>query len=61
MHPAVKRLYMRLLGAKVGENVEVSNLARLGEYELVDFGDNCQTDKALVPGYHIRTSYELSS
>jgi acetyltransferase-like isoleucine patch superfamily enzyme len=51
MHPALLRLYMRLLGARVGKNVEVSELARLGEYDLLQIGDNCQIDKALVRGF----------
>jgi acetyltransferase-like isoleucine patch superfamily enzyme len=51
MHPALLRLYMRLLGAKVGKNVQVSDLARLGEYDLLEFGDNSQIDKAVVRGF----------
>ncbi len=51
MHPALERLYMQLLGASVGKNVRVSKLARLGEYDLLDIGDNCQIDKALVRGF----------
>ena len=51
MHPALERLYMQLLGASVGKNVRVSKLARLGEYDLLDIGDNCRIDKALVRGF----------
>ena len=51
MHPALIRLYMRLLGAKVGKNVQVNDHARLGEYDLLHIGDNCQIDKALVRGF----------
>ena len=51
MHPSLLVLYMRLLGANVGKNVQVSDLARLGEYDLLDIGDNCQIDKALVRGF----------
>jgi acetyltransferase-like isoleucine patch superfamily enzyme len=51
VHPALLRLYMRLLGAKIGTNVQVSDLARFGEYDLLEIGDNCQIDKALVRGF----------
>jgi acetyltransferase-like isoleucine patch superfamily enzyme len=51
VHPTLERLYMQLLGAKVGKNVRVSKLARFGEHDLLDIGDNCQIDKALVRGF----------
>jgi acetyltransferase-like isoleucine patch superfamily enzyme len=51
MHPALERLYMQLLGARVGKNVQISKLARFGEYDLLDIGDNCQIDKALIRGF----------
>ena len=51
MHPALERLYMQLLGANVGKNVQVSKLATFGEHDLLDIGDNCQIDKALVRGF----------
>jgi len=51
MHPALERIYMQLLGARVGRNVRASKLARFGEYDLLDIGDNCQIDKALVRGF----------
>lgn len=51
MHPALERLYMQLLGARVGKNVKINKLARFGEYDLLDIGDNCQIDKALVRGF----------
>jgi acetyltransferase-like isoleucine patch superfamily enzyme len=51
MHPALERVYMQLLGAKVGENVQVNKHARFGEYDLLEFGDNCQIDKAIVRGF----------
>ena len=51
MHPALLRVYMRLLGSKVGKNVQLSDLARFGEYDLLDIGDNCQIDRALVRGF----------
>lgn len=51
MHPALERIYMQLLGARVGSNVRVSKLARFGEYDLLDIGDNCLIDKAIVRGF----------
>ena len=51
MHPALLRVYMRLLGARVGSNVQVSDQARFGEYDLLELGDNCQIDRALVRGF----------
>ena len=35
MHPALLILYMRLLGANVGKNVQVSDLTRFGGYNLL--------------------------
>ena len=51
IHPALERIYMQLLGARVGKNVRMSKLARFGEYDLLDIGDNCQIDKSLIRGF----------
>ena len=51
MHPALERIYFQLLGGRIGKNVQVSKLTRFGEHDLLDLGDNCQIDKALVRGF----------
>lgn len=51
MHPSLERIYMQLLGAKVGRNVKINKLARFGEHDLLDIGDDCQIDKAIVRGF----------
>ncbi|KAJ5233212.1 NRPS-like protein biosynthetic cluster [Penicillium citrinum] len=37
-------LFYRLLGAKIGKNVTISPSAKLGEYDLVEIGDNVVLD-----------------
>ncbi|KAJ6461738.1 acetyl-CoA synthetase-like protein [Mycena sanguinolenta] len=51
MHPSLEILYYRLLGARIGKGVRISKHARLGEYDLLTFGDGCVVDKALIRGF----------
>lgn len=37
-------LYYRMLGAKIGRNVTIARSAKLGEYDLIDIGDNVILD-----------------
>lgn len=37
-------LYYRLLGAKIGKNVSIVPSAKLGEYDLIEIGDNVALD-----------------
>ncbi|KAJ6465007.1 acetyl-CoA synthetase-like protein [Mycena sanguinolenta] len=51
MHPSLEILYYRLLGARIGKGVRISKHARLGEYDLLTFGDGCVVDNALIRGF----------
>ncbi|KAJ6481523.1 acetyl-CoA synthetase-like protein, partial [Mycena vitilis] len=51
MHPSLEVFYYRLLGAKVGKGVKIDKQARLGEYDLLSFGDGCVVDNALIRGF----------
>ncbi|KAJ7869391.1 AMP-dependent synthetase and ligase [Mycena leptocephala] len=47
-HPSLEILYYRLLGAHIGKGVTIDKQARLGEYDLLTFGDGCVVDNALI-------------
>ncbi|KAJ7098543.1 AMP-dependent synthetase and ligase [Mycena belliarum] len=51
MHPWLEVLYYRLLGARIGKNVQIDKHAKLGEYDLLTFGDGCVVDNALIRGF----------
>ncbi|KAJ6559861.1 hypothetical protein B0H19DRAFT_1210275 [Mycena capillaripes] len=51
MHPSLETLYYRMLGAKVGKGVKIDKQARLGEFDLLTFGDKCVVDNALIRGF----------
>ncbi|KAI0363536.1 acetyl-CoA synthetase-like protein [Pilatotrama ljubarskyi] len=51
MHPSLEILYLRLLGAKIGNDVHISSNAKLGEYDLLTLHDGCRIDNALVRGF----------
>ncbi|KAK7031546.1 peroxisomal-coenzyme A synthetase [Favolaschia claudopus] len=54
VHPALERLYFRLLGARIGRNVRIDKGARLGEYDLLTLRDGCRVDGgALVRGFAV--------
>ncbi|KAJ7623641.1 acetyl-CoA synthetase-like protein [Roridomyces roridus] len=44
MHPSLEILYYRLLGAHVGRNVSIAKGAKLGEYDLLTFRDDCRRE-----------------
>ncbi|KAF4337287.1 coenzyme a synthetase [Fusarium beomiforme] len=41
-----ERVYCRLMGAKIGKNVKIEGTA-LGEWDLLDIGDNCNLTKCI--------------
>ncbi|TRM58785.1 hypothetical protein BD626DRAFT_437806 [Schizophyllum amplum] len=51
MHPALEKLYYRLLGARIGSNVFIDGKARLAEFDLLNFQDDCKIDASLVRGF----------
>ncbi|KAF3480824.1 uncharacterized protein GIQ15_06171 [Arthroderma uncinatum] len=40
-------LYYRALGARIGRNVQIHEFASLGEYDLIDLGDNAVLDHCI--------------
>lgn len=50
-HPALEKLYFRLLGAHIGKNVHIARKAKLGEYDLIRLEDGCRLDTALIRGF----------
>ncbi|KAH7401303.1 hypothetical protein BKA66DRAFT_585266 [Pyrenochaeta sp. MPI-SDFR-AT-0127] len=46
--PWSQKLYYRLLGAKIGRNVTIHEKAQLGEYDLIEIGDDTILDKQCV-------------
>jgi hypothetical protein len=51
----LKTLYFRLLGAKIGVNVQISDQAKLGEYDLLTIEDNVKIDSALIRAFCVET------
>ncbi|KAJ7127673.1 AMP-dependent synthetase and ligase [Mycena epipterygia] len=51
MHPSLEILYYRLLGASIGKDVKIDKQAKLGEFDLLTFGDGCLVDNALIRGF----------
>ncbi|KAJ7124381.1 acetyl-CoA synthetase-like protein [Mycena epipterygia] len=51
LHPSLNVIYYQLLGARIGKNVTIDIEARLGEFDLLTFGDGCVVDNALIRGF----------
>ncbi|KDQ51063.1 hypothetical protein JAAARDRAFT_140877 [Jaapia argillacea MUCL 33604] len=51
MHPSLELTYYRLLGAKIGKDVRIEKMAKLGEYDLLTIHDGARIDKALLRGF----------
>ncbi|EAU90635.2 AMP-dependent synthetase and ligase [Coprinopsis cinerea okayama7 len=51
MHPKLLVLYYRLLGAKIGKDVQIDPSAQLGECDLLTLQDGCRIDAAVVRGF----------
>ncbi len=46
-HPALEKLYFRLLGAHIGKNVHIARKAKFGEYDLIRLEDGCPSSTPL--------------
>ncbi|KAI5895638.1 uncharacterized protein SCHCODRAFT_02686995 [Schizophyllum commune H4-8] len=51
LNPAMEKVYYRLLGAKIGSNVQIDARARLAEYDLLHIHDDVKIDSALIRGF----------
>ncbi|KAJ6584019.1 acetyl-CoA synthetase-like protein [Mycena vulgaris] len=51
LHPWLEIVYYRLLGARIGRNVKIDTDARLGEFDLLTFGDGCTIDNVSIRGF----------
>ena len=51
MHPSLEIIYYRMLGARIGKDVQIDSKARLAEYDLLTLHDGCRIDNALVRGF----------
>mmetsp|Transcript_37306 Transcript_37306/g.99407 ORF Transcript_37306/g.99407 Transcript_37306/m.99407 type:complete len:434 (-) Transcript_37306:1119-2420(-) len=49
--PITLRFYYRLLGAKVGKGVIIDRHAKLGEFDLLDIGEDVLIDKTALRGF----------
>ena len=47
----MEKVYYRLLGAKIGSNVQIDSRARLAEYDLLHIHDDVKIDSALIRGF----------
>ena len=51
MHPSLEIIYYRMLGARIGKDVQIDPKARLAEFDLLTLHDGCRIDNALVRGF----------
>ncbi|KAJ6584022.1 hypothetical protein DFH09DRAFT_911062 [Mycena vulgaris] len=51
LHSWLEIVYYRLLGARIGRNVKIDTDARLGEFDLLTFGDGCTIDNVSIRGF----------
>ncbi|KAF2664340.1 hypothetical protein BT63DRAFT_106551 [Microthyrium microscopicum] len=52
-YPWSRVLYYRLMGAKIGRNVLIQPNTVLGEYDLLDIGDNVELDRCVCRGFAV--------
>jgi acyl-CoA synthetase (AMP-forming)/AMP-acid ligase II/acetyltransferase-like isoleucine patch superfamily enzyme/acyl carrier protein len=52
-------LFYRLLGAKIGRNVTMSASAKLGEYDLIEIGDNVVLDTCLCRPFGVERNTSM--
>ncbi|KAJ5835673.1 AMP-dependent synthetase/ligase [Penicillium robsamsonii] len=52
-------LFYRLLGAKIGKNVTMSASAKLGEYDLIEIGDNVVLDTCLCRPFGVERNTSM--
>ncbi|CAP80625.1 Pc12g09980 [Penicillium rubens Wisconsin 54-1255] len=52
-------LFYRLMGAKIGKNVTVSASAKLGEYDLIEIGDNVVLDTCVCRPFAVERNTSM--
>ncbi|KAJ5164257.1 AMP-dependent synthetase/ligase [Penicillium coprophilum] len=52
-------LFYRLMGAKIGKNVTMSASAKLGEYDLIEIGDNVVLDTCLCRPFAVERNTSM--
>ena len=52
-------LYYRLLGAKIGKNVQLMKPTKLGEYDLIEIGDNVVLDNCQVRPFGVERNTSM--
>lgn len=52
-------LFYRLLGAKIGKNVTIEPSTVLGEYDLLDFGDNVELDRCICRPFAVERNTSM--
>ncbi|KAH8833365.1 AMP-dependent synthetase and ligase [Flagelloscypha sp. PMI_526] len=50
-HPKLERMYYRLLGTRIGRDVEIDKSATLGEYDLLTIEDGARLDKCVMRAF----------
>jgi hypothetical protein len=53
VHPSLKILYYRMLGARIGKNVVIDPRAILGECDLLNLQDDCWIDTSQIRGFRV--------
>ena len=53
----VGTLYYTMMGAKIGKNVKISPSAHIGQFDLLDIGDNVVIDAATVRPFSLEAGY----
>lgn len=56
---ATRVLYYRLLGAKIGKGVTIEPGVTLGEYDLLDIGDNVTLDRCIVRPFAVERNTSM--
>ncbi|TID27890.1 putative peroxisomal-coenzyme a synthetase [Venturia nashicola] len=52
-------LFYRLLGAKIGKNVTIEPSTILGEYDLLEFGDNVELDRCICRPFAVERNTSM--
>ncbi|KAF8887354.1 acetyl-CoA synthetase-like protein [Infundibulicybe gibba] len=55
MHPTLQILYYRLLGARIGDNVQIAEDVFLGEPDLITLEDGCRIDNSSLRGFRVES------
>jgi acetyltransferase-like isoleucine patch superfamily enzyme/acyl carrier protein len=50
-------IYYRLLGAKIGNNVKINTNSKLGQYDLLEIGDNVNIDASLIRPFSLEAGH----